>query len=95
MTEIYYQGETVGLKATVKDADGTLTDPSTVTITIVDPTGTEKVTDSAMTKKSTGIYQYDYTIASDAVAGIWTSEVKATSGKPSIEQDTFRVITAL
>ena len=95
MADTYYQGETIKIKATIKDEDGTLTDPTTITVTIEDPNGTKQVDGATMTKESTGVYCYYYTLADDAVTGLWTIEVEASSGYPSIEQDTFRVVSAL
>lgn len=88
----YYQGETITLKATVKDTDRALTNPTTsITITVKDSDGTTKVDAQAMTNDSTGKYHYDYAIPADATTGVWNVEVTASSGKPSIEQDTFTV----
>lgn len=88
----YYQGETITLKATVKDTDRALANPTTsITVTVKDPAGTTKVDAQAMTNDSTGKYHYDYAIPSDATAGEWDVEVTASSGKPSIERHAFTV----
>ena len=92
---VYYQGETVRIKASVTDTDGTLTDPSSIKITIHDADGTAKITDQDMTKDATGKYYYDYTIPGDGQAGLWRVQVTASSGKPAIEQDTFNVVEAI
>lgn len=91
----YYQGETVRQKAHVTDVDGVDTDPSAITITIEDSAGTQKVTDAAMTKESTGYYYYDYTIPDDGATGEWTTEVNAEKTQIAIEQDRFLVLEAL
>ena len=58
-------------------------DPTAITITVIDPDGTTKVDDSAMTKSATGIYYYDYHTgaSSDAMAtGRWRGTAKWVEG---------------
>lgn len=95
MSKIYYQGETMRQKVQVKDKDGVLLDPDTITITIRDPEDVEMVSAADMGKKATGIYDYGYFISADGVLGKWTTEVKAEKGFIAIEQDVFTVIEAL
>lgn len=88
----YYQGETITLKAIVKDTDRALANPTTsITITVKDPDSATKVDAQAMSNDSTGKYHYDYAIPSDATTGVWRVEVTASSGKPSLEQHSFVV----
>ena len=95
MSKMYYQGETMRQKAETRVAsDGSLADPDTIVITIIDPEGTVKAAAQTMTKESTGKYRYDYLIATAAVTGKWTTEIKAVKGFTQIEQDEFTVMEA-
>lgn len=80
MTEHLY-GESIRLTNTFTDSDGDVYDPDTISLTIYDVEGTSKkvVTYAAdeITRTSTGIYVYDYTIPSDSTSqgywiGVWT-----------------------
>ncbi len=91
MTEVYQQGETVRLTATITDSAGAAANPTTTTISIEKPDGTLAVTDTAMTYSGTvGSYYYDYLIP--ASEGVYTVKVKATgaAGRISIEPDSFK-----
>ena len=58
-------------------------DPTTITITIIDPDGTTQVDDAAMTKSATGIYYYDYhkgTASAAMATGRWRGTVKIVEG---------------
>lgn len=75
----FQRGETVEVHAEVKDSAGTLTDPTTsITVTYTDSAGTAKVTTQAMTKDTTGLYDYQHSLAADAAYGWWTVEVIVT-----------------
>ena len=72
---------TVLVRAYVYDEDDALTDPTTsITVTIVDPAGTKKVDNAAMTKHGTGVYDYFYNTAADSVEGNWVGEVTTIDG---------------
>lgn len=89
----YQVGETVRITATITDSDGSAADPTTTTIKIVDPAGTTKVDDSAMTNPSTGTFYYDYTIPSASNEGKWTYNVTGTgaSARVTIVKSSFDV----
>lgn len=89
----YQVGETVRITATITDSDGSAADPTTTTIKIVDPAGTTKVSDSAMTKTATGSYYYDYTIPSASNEGEWNYNVTGTGsgGRVTIVKSSFDV----
>lgn len=93
MPNTYQTGETVRLRAKSANEYGSAIDPDTsITITVDDPDGTEKVAAEDMTQDDTGLYYYDYDIASDATAGTWNYEVITTHGtNVTIEGDTFIV----
>lgn len=46
------------LDATVKDRDGVVVTDATVTVSIVDPSGTAVVTDANMSHQGSGVYRY-------------------------------------
>lgn len=90
---IYQVGETVRITATITDSGGSASDPSTTTIKIVDPAGTTKVSDSAMTNPSVGSYYYDYAIPSASNEGEWMYNVTGTGsgGRVTIVKSSFDV----
>ena len=92
---LYQAGETIRITATITDSAGDAADPDTIVISIKKPDGTLDVTDTAMTMSATGIYYYDYTMASDT--GFYYASVKATgsSGRVTIVPDSFRVGDAI
>lgn len=66
----FQKTETIVIKGTIKDEDEVLTTPAVSTrITIIDPTGTEVVTDTSVTFDSTGVFRYVYTPAADPELG--------------------------
>ena len=74
--------------------DGALTDPTTsIEIIITDPVGKVVQALAAMSKYSTGKYYYTgYTIAADALTGVYDYEIRAADGtKKSIARGSFRV----
>jgi uncharacterized protein YfaS (alpha-2-macroglobulin family) len=71
-------GTTLRLRVTVRDVDGVLASPSTVTVKIQPPTG--PVETFAPSADSTGVYHQDYTFA---LAGEYTVHV-ATTGNPTV-----------
>jgi uncharacterized protein YfaS (alpha-2-macroglobulin family) len=90
----YQIGETPRLEASIIDtATGAAADPTTTTINIVDPTGTTKVDNTAMTNPSTGSFYHDYPIPSDGNIGTWEWNVIATGsgGRVTIMQSSFEV----
>lgn len=74
-----YPGDTIILPITYK-VDGTLTDPTSVKISVIDPLGETLVTLATATHDSTGQYHYDYTFASDAITGDYTFTWSITVG---------------
>jgi len=80
MIEKIEAGETIRIKGTFKDINGTLTDPSNATCTIKDSTDTIKVDAESMTKESTGVWYYDYTVPADGPTGTWLVTLTGTLG---------------
>ncbi len=64
----------------VYDDDEALVDATSVSITIKDPDGTLVVDDVAMTKNSTGMYEYFYTPATTAILGNYQIECDILDG---------------
>ena len=89
----FQAGETVICSITVKTSAGVLTSPATsMTITIKDDLNKTVVDDQAMDPDTTGLYHYDYTIATTAIKGTSKVEYKATDGtRITIGTDTFGV----
>ena len=86
-------GETVICSITVKNDAGVLTDPaSSMKITITDPRGNTVVASQDMVKDSTGMYHYDYLVAS--AIRKYTVIYTATDGsRITIVTDSFEVET--
>jgi len=81
VTTEFLQATTVRVRARIKDDDGDLVDPSTsVTIDIWDSAGTQQVTAVAMTKVSTGIYEYYYQTTTSSAEGRWRGVVWSLDG---------------
>lgn len=85
---VYDLGDVVTLDFTIK-LDNVLTDPTTLTLTITDPTGV--VTTPIPTHSSAGTYTIDLPIA---VAGTWSYTWQALGTVQAAESGTFRVLAA-
>ncbi len=90
----FIRPETVRIRAEVKDDNKELTDAATAVCTVTDPNGTEQVSAQAMTKVSTGTYEYSYTLSMSDLIGQWDILIKTTdsSGNVSIEEKKFNVV---
>jgi hypothetical protein len=79
----YRQGQQVITTAEFR-LNGTLYNTSnSARITIKNPSGSTLVNASSMSKVSTGIYRYTYTLSSSAPTGTWTDTCTLTSGSDS------------
>jgi hypothetical protein len=75
------KGTKVRAKATVKDVDGVLATPTTVTIKVMKPDATTtSYTGGQLTNPSTGVYYVDFDADAD---GDWWAQV-ATTGTPTV-----------
>jgi hypothetical protein len=62
---IYSRGDNVFTQINIKDIlTNSLCDPSSVSISIINPCGVNLITSVAMTKTAVGVYKYDYQISS-------------------------------
>lgn len=84
----YYPGNTIRLRGTYK-VNGTLTNPSSMTIYVEDPNGNEFTYSASV--ESTGVYYYDYAIGETSTPGVYTYGVKAVSSVNAYDEATFRV----
>ena len=74
--------------------NGLLYDPSTsVTISIIDPTGTPVVSNQVMIRDSVGVYHYNFQTTGIIVFGVYTVIYTATDGSTvSIQSDNFKLL---
>jgi len=87
-------GKTYRAKLWIYDYASQLTDPfATSTVTIYDTSRNIVVNNMAMTKLSTGSYEYTYNVSSSAGAGLWETEVstEVESGKTIKVNDFWEV----
>lgn len=77
--EVYERSDLNYIEIKIKNRESQVTDPSSVSITISNPCGTELVDSVAMTNTSTGIYHYDYQIPVDAAYGVYEILIEASS----------------
>lgn len=69
--EKYSPGDTIPCHLEAQDWDDEYVTPTTITIDIFDPNGTQQVDGAAMTVGDTGKYVYYYNSAATAKAGWW------------------------
>lgn len=62
---------------------GAYTNPDSITISIYDAAGSLTVGPATMTQKSTGIYNYSYTVGASVTEGQWQTLVNATKSSTS------------
>jgi len=87
-----YRGETIRIRAEIKDFNGQPLTPDSHEVTIYDPNGEVRATITEVTQEDAGIFHVDYTIPDDAPTGMWRVIWKATRGTQiSIETVRFSV----
>ena len=74
MSDKFYLGETVRFMTIVSNS------PTSVVLTVVDPCGTDKITDLAMTEEADDVWVYYYTSAETDNAGTYVFRVEASNG---------------
>jgi VCBS repeat-containing protein len=86
----YVRGQAVRLTGTFRDITGTLANPTTVTLTVARPDGTNPAT-APLTSVSTGVYAFDLTLDAE---GTWAyrwagtgAVVAATEGAMYVRTD--------
>ena len=75
---IYERSETYVHYITLRDRDGTLTDPSSVSLTITSPCDTVLLDEGSMASLSSGVYYCNYDLLSTAIYGEYSALVTAT-----------------
>lgn len=75
---------TIKIWAYTYDESDTLSDPTSVKITIYSPTGTTLVDGSAMTKSETGKYYYYYRTTASSARGFYPCQVEVVDGSGEI-----------
>lgn len=73
----YYPTKTMSKYIYFKDKDDAAINPDTTTVTIYDPEGTSKGTET-LSLVETGKYELNYNIPADAIRGDWSFVVEAT-----------------
>lgn len=87
----YLRGDTLLIKIKINDSiSNTLTDPSEVSVTILDPCGNSVVTDEGMESEASGFYDYEFKIVDDAPYGIYNVNI-STTGKNQFNNFMFVV----
>lgn len=79
-------GDVVKLTGTFKNASGTLTDPDTVTLTVLEPDGTTSTPTAS--SSSTGIWTANVTIDQ---SGTWRYRFEGTGAVVTAEEGAFDV----
>jgi uncharacterized protein YfaS (alpha-2-macroglobulin family) len=79
-TQKVYRGDTIGKIWYFYNESNVLIEPSTISIAIVDPNGTTKVTltKADLTFVATGTYKMKYNVPTDGAYGLWSLQVTAT-----------------
>lgn len=86
-------GESITPQITIKDSEGQLYDPSSLTLKIYNSAGIieDTIAKNSMTNPSTGIYYYSYDIPTDADEGDWRYEWESGSQNTIIESVYFTI----
>lgn len=73
----YRRGDSIFTEINIKEIlTNTATDPSSVSLSIYNPNGSALVTDAAMSHSVAGIYDYDYSIPTDACYGVYSIKIE-------------------
>jgi len=94
MANIFEAGETVVCSITVKDSDGTLTDPATsmnISAEQISPYSAV-LSSTSMTKDSTGTYHYDLQTSTFAIGNYKVIYTATNSSRITKHTDTFNLI---
>lgn len=90
--EEFARGETVICSCTVKDSDGKLKNPDSITITIDHALNGLEVDNKGMSRSSVGEYHYDYTTPMDVgkyKVKVWIKVIDM--GRTTITEGEFRM----
>jgi len=98
LDEIYPGGRAYGrFVFTRSDYETDSVATTTATITLVDPEGTEitSVTPTLTNTTSTVQVDWEYTLLTSAVPGVWTCAVQTATALIAHDESTFRVLRAV
>lgn len=86
-------GESITPQITIKDTEGQLHDPTSLTLKIYNASGAleETILKASMTNPSVGVYYVSYTIPTEADAGDWRYEWQSGSQNTIIDSAYFTV----
>jgi hypothetical protein len=94
MPDTYDVGDQPIVTATFRDEADVLESPSTVTVKVIEPNGTQRATvttpDASITNPSTGVFAYTFPAALDQ-SGIWRVKFAGTAGLVAAEEIEFMV----
>jgi len=76
----YYPGDTVSRYYYFRDKDNVPVDPDTFSSDVYDPDDVKISPSPTLTKIAVGQYEFDYTLAADANAGIWHVVITGAKG---------------
>jgi hypothetical protein len=88
----YNIGDLLRLRATFKDIDGNVADPTTVTLKVKNPasTITTYTYPGTISRESTGVYYYDFPVTA---AGIHYYNWAGTGAYTAADESSFTVVT--
>lgn len=92
MANVYKIGKTVKMTAVFRNAARQVADPTTVTLIVKKPDGTETTYTYALgtvTKESTGVYSKSITTDAE---GTWQYYFQGTGAVPDADRDYFQVV---
>lgn len=88
-TPVFKQGQTVRLAGIFTDATGSPVDPTTVTVTVHDPTG--QASTPAVLRDSIGVYHTDLTADPADNDVLWRWKMEGTGAHAQLEFGAFKV----
>jgi hypothetical protein len=94
MPQTVGQGGTIALDAEFKDGSGTMVDPITPQVDIIDPAATTIVTNATPVRDGLGRYHYNFAVPTGAPLGIWTAHWTGTINGAGVGADDHFTVTA-
>lgn len=91
----YKAGTVARIETYIRDRDDLLADPTTIKLTVTDPSSVVVVSAEDMTKISTGYYYYNWQMAGSEDAGLYDVLIVATSGVYTVKKqilDAFEIV---
>lgn len=77
---VYFRGDSIFTQINIKGiTTNTLTDPSSVSISVYNPCGDTLVNAVSMPSSAIGVYEYDYSIPVNATYGVYSIKVETTN----------------